>query len=520
MLSLLMNAEEKAPSPPPMVSAEIYWAILPDWLPKLHGYEPPPKAQIHVAGHTLDIAAGRSSTGRHGGDYMLIDGVAFIPVVGVLLKGYGSLGYGDQIDVKNAVQGAAVDPSVKALFLYIDSPGGSVSGTGDAAEAVRAAAKLKPVIAFAEDCCCSAAYWIASQASAIYCNQLAMVGSIGVVTALEDWSQYYEKAGVKVHPIATGKFKNVGDPSQRVEDEHKTYVQDLINSIYGNFAGDVAKGRRLGVGAITAMEARVYLDKEAVAKGLVNGVMNFDKAFDLARRAANDRGKGGAYGNANNTQWACMEIEEAIGLSEYDRVQAETACPASLAYYGKMLGAAKLLLAESGWTPMSAEDRNTFHGLMASARAARGLIEAEGKSATYKPLSDRRVAIHEAAHAVLCCHFGLSITSATINPTEDTLGTVNGHFSNGKGYAVMCVAGQVADQIEAGKTSFTFDWRQPDGQNCESMLAGLGMTKTSVVAEAATIVRQHWSAIERVATALQQFGTISGERVKALYEGR
>jgi ClpP class serine protease len=58
---------------------------------------------------------------------------------------------------RDAVRQATRDPEVKGIYVRVDSPGGTVAGTGDLAEAIAAAAKVKPTHARVEDKAASAA---------------------------------------------------------------------------------------------------------------------------------------------------------------------------------------------------------------------------------------------------------------------------------------------------------------------------------------------------------------------------
>src|SRR5690606_31819803 len=129
---------------------------------------------------------------------------------GAMTKQGSSFGGASTVRTRRAIRSAAADKSVSAIMLLIDSPGGSVSGTSDLADDVANAKKKKPVYAYIEDTCCSAAYWVASQCSAIYANPTAIVGSIGTYMVVADYSRMAENAGVKVHCISTGKYKGAG----------------------------------------------------------------------------------------------------------------------------------------------------------------------------------------------------------------------------------------------------------------------------------------------------------------------
>ena len=76
-------------------------------------------------------------------------------------------------------------PSVQAILLDVDSPGGEVNGCSEVADMIYKARGTKPIIAYASGYCCSGAYWIASACDKIYATDTAVIGSIGVVSIFE-----------------------------------------------------------------------------------------------------------------------------------------------------------------------------------------------------------------------------------------------------------------------------------------------------------------------------------------------
>ena len=78
----------------------------------------------------------------------------------------------DTEEAMNAVNEAAGRDDVHAIFLDMDSPGGTVNGTPELAQAVADASQQKHVYAFSAGQMCSAAYWVASQCDAIYALSL------------------------------------------------------------------------------------------------------------------------------------------------------------------------------------------------------------------------------------------------------------------------------------------------------------------------------------------------------------
>ncbi len=238
-----------------------------------------PVIHITTADKTMALAIGAGYT-------ILQGGVAIVPIIGPMFKGEGSWGYADQSEIRANVRKAVNDQAVSAIMFLIDSPGGSVAGTMDLADEIRAAGKIKPTMAYAEDLMASAAMWAGAAANEIYANASALIGSIGVITAVADYSEAMKNAGIKVHTIATGKYKAAGSPYKEATQEELDYIRSRIDATYEQFVDAVAKGRGIRGETIKKMEAAVFTAKDAEEKKLIDGVMSFDQAFmKLSKRA-------------------------------------------------------------------------------------------------------------------------------------------------------------------------------------------------------------------------------------------
>jgi signal peptide peptidase SppA len=213
--------------------------------------------------------------------------VAVIDLVGSLMKQQPSFGGTSTVQVRRDVRSATNDPNVNAILLRIDSPGGTVSGTADLAADVKAARRKKPVWAFAEDTCASAAYWIASQADQLFANAgTALVGSIGTLLTVYDTSAAADAAGVKALVFATGPLKGAGTPDAPVTDEQIGYFQALVNQTQTFFDSAVMKGRGLSASQLTgAKTGGVFGATEALDKRLIDGIQSFDATLEALAAA-------------------------------------------------------------------------------------------------------------------------------------------------------------------------------------------------------------------------------------------
>ena len=178
-----------------------------------------------------------------------------------------------------------MNDSVTRIILAIDSPGGTVQGTQELATKISQVAAVKPVIAAVEDMCCSAAYWVASQATEIFaCNRIDIIGSIGVVSLVKDTSELMGKLGLKVHRIRSGNLKGIGAVGSPVNEDELAAVQKNVDVIAREFIMAVSKGRRLGADQVRVLATgETWTAAEAVRLGLIDGIKSLDTILDEGR---------------------------------------------------------------------------------------------------------------------------------------------------------------------------------------------------------------------------------------------
>lgn len=213
--------------------------------------------------------------------------VAMIQVRGTLMKQRSSVGGTSTIDLRRQVRAAAADPKMSGILLAIDSPGGTVAGIDDLARDVKAARRKKPVYAHIDDMGGSAAYWVASQADAIYANSpTAMVGSIGSILTVYDMSQAAEREGVKAMVFSTGPLKGSGTPGTSVTPEQSEYFQGLVNATQEHFDAAVKKGRGLSEAQLKDVRSgAVFPAAVAQEHKLIDGIRGLESTLEALAAA-------------------------------------------------------------------------------------------------------------------------------------------------------------------------------------------------------------------------------------------
>lgn len=253
------------------------WAIMPDKLNEIHSIYAARAANTPLDVEAIEAAISKPLQNKKT-EYQVLDGVAVLPLAGVLAKRanlFSQISGATSYDVfANCLAQAENDPTVHSILISIDSPGGAVDGVTNTTEAVRKAAKTKKVVAVVDGMMGSAAYWIGSAASEVWLgSKTCTVGSIGVVTAHQDVSAAQEKAGVRTTELTAGKYKRIDSQYAPLSEEGKQVIQGRLDYIYSMFVDDVAQNRGVSTEKVLAdmADGRVFIGQQAIDAGLADG---------------------------------------------------------------------------------------------------------------------------------------------------------------------------------------------------------------------------------------------------------
>jgi len=302
------------------------WLIEPSKLLEIQGIY-----AAHLRGEKIDIAGIEAKLGRplanEAKPYEVVDGVALISVDGVLAKRMNMMmqisGGTSMQMIERDIAAAVADPSAHSIVLMIDSPGGTVDGTQTLASAVRRASASKPIVALASGTMASAAYWVGSAADAVYIDSATTsVGSIGVVAKHVDMSRAEESQGLKTTEITAGKYKRVASQYAPLSEEGRASIQEQVDYIYGEFVDAVAAHRGVSVEKVLSdmADGRVFMGKQAVQAGLVDGVMPLD---DLLASLNSARSSGQRISRAGVAHAAVVPPPKGTTMLTIEQLKAE-----------------------------------------------------------------------------------------------------------------------------------------------------------------------------------------------------
>ena len=213
------------------------------------------------------------------------DRIALIRVEGVIM---------DSQQTVEDLRRFSQNPSVKAIVLRIDSPGGGVVPSQEIYDEVKRvrAKNNKTVIASMGSVAASGGYYIAAATDRIVANPGTLTGSIGVIMETANVEGLLQKIGVEGVVIKSGKYKDVGSPLRKMSEEERGLLQSVMDDVHKQFIEAVAEGRELELDAAQALaDGRIFTGRQAKDAKLVDELGDLDDAIHIAADIAGMEGE-------------------------------------------------------------------------------------------------------------------------------------------------------------------------------------------------------------------------------------
>ena len=221
------------------------------------------------------------------------DRIALIFVQGTIMSGknaediFSGSSYTGSETICEALKKAREEKLVKAIVIRIDSPGGSALASDIIWHEIRTTIKEKPVYISMSSMAASGGYYIASAGNHIFCENLTLTGSIGVFGGKFNIKGLYDKIGIKKQFFSKGKNSKMYSDYSNFSTSEREIVKNSMLNVYKDFLDRVATGRKMDIKKVEKIaKGRVYLGKQALEIGLVDGIGGLD---DSIKRAAKDK---------------------------------------------------------------------------------------------------------------------------------------------------------------------------------------------------------------------------------------
>jgi len=253
-----------------LIDAAIFYDAVDQEIEKKLGHRPGRMGYLHQRWHT--------------------DRWGNLPTVAVVYLS-GAIAYGDSFgsgssarQIAEILSALREVPTVDAVVLRVDSPGGSGSASDLIWREVVRLNEAKPVVVSMASLAASGGYYVACPAAAIVANPGTITGSIGVFVLLFDISELYAKIGVSKEIVKRGKLADLFSTFRSRTDEEMALLENLVKGFYQGFIEKVAQGRKMPVEAVDAIgQGRVWTGRQAKEKGLVDELGGLRAAIDLAK---------------------------------------------------------------------------------------------------------------------------------------------------------------------------------------------------------------------------------------------
>ena len=176
------------------------------------------------------------------------------------------------------------DPSIQAVVLRVNSPGGSVLASEKIKAELDLLREYKPVIASYGDYAASGGYWISANCDKIYSNASTLTGSIGVFSMIPDFGgAVKDKLHVTITPVNSNDHSDMYSMMRALDKKELDYMQASVERIYDKFTTIVSEGRGMTVARVDEIaQGRVWTGADAIEIGLVDEIGTLEDAINYA----------------------------------------------------------------------------------------------------------------------------------------------------------------------------------------------------------------------------------------------
>ena len=189
-----------------------------------------------------------------------------------------------------AIREAESNPTVKAIVLRVDSPGGSALASDVIWRALVAC--KKPVVVSMGDVAASGGYYIAAAGKKIYAEPGTVTGSIGVFGMKLVTGGLKDMVGLKTEVVSRGKNSGITSSTFAWSDSERKAMTETIEDVYAMFLDKSLAGRKAAGVNMTREElvklagGRVWTGRQAKANRLVDELGTLGDAIAGAKQLA------------------------------------------------------------------------------------------------------------------------------------------------------------------------------------------------------------------------------------------
>lgn len=182
-------------------------------------------------------------------------------------------------DLRDQIEKIKSHPSIKGALLVVDSPGGSIGASIEAANLIKELRDRMPVIAHVEGIMASGSYYAGMYSDKIIANRGAIIGSIGVVLSGWNTKPLLDKIGIAPQSLQKGEYKSIGTFFREWKQQEKKFLQDLLSEQYKMFVKDTIEARNLtNTNPKAFADGKIFSAATALKLGLIDSIGSQNQA--------------------------------------------------------------------------------------------------------------------------------------------------------------------------------------------------------------------------------------------------
>ncbi|MFC2090884.1 S49 family peptidase, partial [Bacteroidota bacterium] len=193
----------------------------------------------------------------------------------------GSMGL-EQIlkDIKKAKE----HEDISGIFLRLSAVPSSLATLQEVRSALLDFKESGKFILAHADAYTQKSYYLASVADNIYMTPTGEIEFKGLRGEVMYYKNVLDKVGVDVQVIRHGSYKSAVEPymTDKMSEENKEQLGEMISTIWDKVLNDISETRNIPVDDLQsyANELSVTFDKQALEKGMIDGLKYYDEVLD------------------------------------------------------------------------------------------------------------------------------------------------------------------------------------------------------------------------------------------------
>ena len=211
------------------------------------------------------------------------DKIAIMPVTGTV--------DGDMYNrIHNFCQFVKADPSIKAVVLQVDSPGGTVTASDEIYhQFMELKGTGRKISVSMRSLAASGGYYLSMAGDKLYAEPTTLTGSIGVIWPSFQVTELMKRVGVSTEFVksdAAQEFKDAGSPFKEFTEQDRQYIKGLVNSAHVKFSSVVEAGRKgkLTVPITEVAIGKIWTSDDAKKLGLIDDIAYLDEVCDMTAK--------------------------------------------------------------------------------------------------------------------------------------------------------------------------------------------------------------------------------------------